>query len=231
MKILKDNSIFYNLPQETSLKEFLIIDAVRFSFEIVEANYNQLVSLLEKASETNSRNVSQTFHLAWSIIDYSNRINDLLFQLEWEDKKGLLEDIQYLKDFRNTFQHLGVRSSAVTNKYTPFFGLISWFYFNTDTRKHKLHYLISGVARRTDMKWKVPDTSKFDKPINNITLHTVNNKKVIKSELTEVVADLTRLAQRIELSLEFFLNKTSLKRANWESRRDIHIILKPDDYE
>ncbi|MAO42214.1 MULTISPECIES: hypothetical protein [Leeuwenhoekiella] len=186
---------------------------------------------MEKASDTNKRNVSNSFHNAWTIIDYANRINDLLYQLPWENKKEILGNLYNLKDFRNTFQHLGVRNTAVLKKNTPFFGIISWFYFNNKTEKHKLHYFISGVARITEMDRIVPDTTQFDKKINNIALHTVNGKKVIKAELNNVIKDLKNLCLNLEERIQNYYERHQLEKSNWEKRRDIHIILKPEDYE
>jgi hypothetical protein len=66
MRILESTSILYNLPKEFQLKEFLIFDAVRFSLEIIDDSFEKLVAELEKASDTNKRNVSNSFHYAWT---------------------------------------------------------------------------------------------------------------------------------------------------------------------
>ncbi len=231
MKIIQEKSILYHLPQELPLKDFLIFDAVRFSFEIIDQNFEKLILELESTSETNERNVSQTFHYAWTIIDYTNRINDLLYQLPWENRDEILGDFYHLKDFRDTFQHLGIRNSAVLKKHTPFFGILSWFYQNQKTKKHKLHYLLSGVGRRADMGIKVPDTTKFDGKINNVSLHSLNQKKVIKTDLNKIVLDLFKLCTDLEKRIQEFYKRHNLTLADWTARRDIHVILKPDDYE
>jgi len=231
MRIIQEISILYRLPKEISLREFLLLDSVRFSFEIIDSNFVNLISELEKTSETNERNVSKTFHYVWTIIDYTNRINDLLYQLPWRNKNEILSDFYDLKEFRNTFQHLGSRNNTVIKKHTPFFGIISWFYFKKSTKKHKLHYLISGISRRTNMKQKVPDTSKFISKINNITLHTVNGKKIIKVELNKVILDLIKLCVFLENRIEEFYKNNNLTESNWSSKRDIHIVIKPEDYE
>lgn len=77
----------------------------------------------------------------------------------------------------------------------------------------------------------VPDTTQFDKKINNIALHTVNGKKVIKAELNNVIKDLKNLCLNLEERIQNYYERHQLEKSNWEKRRDIHIILKPEDYE
>lgn len=230
MNIIQEKSILYHLPKELPLKEFLIFDAVRFSFEIIDQSFGELISELETTSKTNQRNVSRAFHFAWTIVDYTNRINDLLYQLPWQNKNEILGDFYYLKDFRDTFQHLGIRNSAVLKKHTPFFGILSWFYQDQKTSGHQLHYLLSGVGRRAKMEIKVPDTTKFNKGVNSISLHSLNKKKVIIAQLDNVIADLGKLCLDLESRIQEFYTEHSLTLADWTARRDIHVILKPEDY-
>jgi hypothetical protein len=92
-----------------------------FHLRLLTKIFKKFITPLGKTSETDKRNVSETFNYAWNIFDYTNRISDLLHQLPCENKDIILGDLYHLKDVRNTFQHLGVRNSAVLKKHTPFF--------------------------------------------------------------------------------------------------------------
>ena len=116
MKILSENSILNTLPAEIPKNEFLIFDAVRFSFEILENNFRILEIRLLDISLNNKKEVSITSHYAWSIIDYTDRIRELLYQLPWEKPDEILGNFKHLKDFRNTFQHLGKRKDTIIKK-------------------------------------------------------------------------------------------------------------------
>jgi hypothetical protein len=109
--------------------------------------------------------------------------------------------------------------------------MISWFYQNHVTKKHKPHYLLSGVDRRANMEVKVPDTTKFNGKLNNVSLHSLNKKKVIKTELNIIISDLLKLCTDLENRIQQFYKNHNLILMDWTARRDIHVMIKPEDYD
>ena len=223
MNILSENSILLQLPSELPKNRFLIFDAVRFSFEIIESNFKTLESRLLDVSDNPKKEVSITFHYAWSIIDYTNRINDLLSQLPWEKKDEILGDFYDLKEFRNTSQHLGGRKNVLLKKNTPFYGVLSWFYKDLETEKFHPFAMISGIARGPEFGWKVPDLTKSESVINNIVIQTVDGKKVIKADLNSIMSDLKKLCVELERRLENFCVEHNVEPKNWIKHQDILI--------
>ncbi len=228
MKLITYESILYRLPKELPIKEFLIFDAVRFTLEIIDFNYNSLIRQLVRTSETNKRQAFKVFSRVWNIIDYSNKVKDLLTELPWENQKEVLGALYPIKDFRDTFQHLGIRSNTALSEKTAIYGVLTWFYRQPKTTKLKLHQLISGVGRRTDVKVIVPNVDKFKRKINHVELHTVKKKAVIKIEIGEIVSDLIDLRKDLEKRIVLFYKEHNLATSNWDDRRDIHVIINPD---
>jgi len=180
--------------------------------------------LLINTSETNNRNVSKTFNKVWNIIDYTNRIKGLLHELPWENKGEILGAFYNLKGFRDTFQHLGIRSNTVIREKTAIYGLLTWFYRNPKTKKFRAHYLFSGVSRRANMKLTVPNTDKFNRKINSIQLHSVKKKKIIIADIRQIIKDLVDLRKNLEQRINDIYIKYNLEISNWDDRRDIHVI-------
>ena len=107
---------------------------------------------------------------------------------------------------------------------------LSWFYKDLISEKHKLHYIISGVARTVDFQRTVPDTALFDSKINRIMIHTVNRNEIIKAYLHTIITDLKKLCSNLEYRTKEFIERHDLNISDWTSRRDIQFILEPKDY-
>jgi len=223
MKILSENSILNTLPAEIPKNEFLIFDAVRFSFEIMENNFKILENRLLDLTLNKKKEVSITFHYAWSIIDYTDRIRELLRQLPWEKPDEIIGNFKHLKDFRNTFQHLGNRKDKILKKRSPIFGVLSWFYKDLETNEFTPHTLVSGIQRGVDIKWTVPELKDSTKPINCILLRTLADGKLNSANLNMIMDDLRNLSLELENRIEALCEEKGLKKLNWEKQKDILI--------
>lgn len=223
MKILSENSILYTLPVEIPKNEFLIFDAVRFSFEIMENNFKILENRLLELTLDKKKEVSITFHYAWSIIDYTDRIRELLYQLPWEQPDEIIGKFKHLKDFRNTFQHLGKRKDKILKKRSPIYGVLSWFYKDLKTQEFTPHTLVSGIQRGVDIKWTVPELKDSKKPINCILLRTLADGKLNSANLNMIMEDLRSLCLELENRIEVLCKEKGLEKPNWESQKDILI--------
>jgi len=223
MKILTENSILNRLPVEIKKNEFLIFDAVRFSFEILEYNFEILENRLLNLSNNSKKEVPITFHYAWSIIDYTDRVRELLYQLPWKKPKEIIGNFAHLKDFRNTFQHLGARRDLIINKRSPLFGVLSWFYKDLKSGDFTPYTLISGIERGSKVEWTVPELKDSKNKINNILLQTLAEGKVVNADLNEIMQNLRALCMDLEGRLENLCIDEKLIAPNWEKKKDILI--------
>ena len=189
----------------------------------MENNFRILEIRLLDISLNNKKEVSITFHYAWSIIDYTDRIRELLYQLPWEKPDEILGNFKHLKDFRNTFQHLGKRKDTIIKKRSPLFGVLSWFYKDLETSEFTPHTLISGIQRGTDIEWTVPELKDSKKPINCILLRTLSEGKLNSANLNDIMEDLKRLCLELENRITSLCENKGLKKQNWESQKDILI--------
>jgi hypothetical protein len=228
MTILSENSILNRLPAEIKKNDFLIFDAVRFSFQILEHNFAILEKRLLDLSLNSKKEVPITFHYAWSIIDYTDRIRDLLIKLPWEKPNEIIGKFKHLKDFRNTFQHLGGKRDLIINKRSPLFGVLSWFYKDLKSGEFTPHTLISGIERGSKFEWTVPELNDSEKEINSILLQTLAGGKVMNAELNEIMKDLRSLCLELEKRIEQLCVDKNLIAPNWERKQDILIKIKQE---
>lgn len=208
MKILSENSILNRLPIEIEKKRFLIFDTIRFSFQIIEENFSTLESRLLDLSINTKKEVPTTFHFAWSIIDYTDRIRELLYQLPWEKPDEIIGNFKHLRDFRNTFQHLGSRGEMIINKKSPLYGVLSWFHKDLESKEFTPFSLFSGIQRGSKVEWTVPDLKDSNRQINSILLQTVAEGKVLSADLNEIMTDLKKLCMDLENRLENMCKET-----------------------
>ncbi|WP_405199082.1 hypothetical protein [Christiangramia sp. LLG6405-1] len=226
MKILSKNSILNRLPVEIEKNRFLIFDAIRFSFQIIEENFSTLETRLLDLSINEKKGVPITFHYTWSIIDYTDRIRELLYQLPWEKPDEIIGDFKHLKDFRNTFQHLGGRGEMIINKKSPLYGILSWFYKDLESREFTPYSLFSGIQRGSKVEWKVPNLKESNSQINSILLQTVAEGKVVSEDLNKIMIDLRQLCKNLEDRLENMCQEKNLNAPDWERRQDILVVFK-----
>lgn len=227
MKIIENNSILKNLPIEINRDEMLIFDSMRFAFEMIQHSYEKLTESLLKISNIDpDSNVPAIFGYAWSIIDNSVRIANICKQLPWENEKEIIGHLFYLKDFRNTYQHLDERiKESLIKTETPYFGVISWVHKDLKTHKFNLYQLISGnFVVGPNAKQIVPDLKESNEELNSILLHTVNKKaEMIETDLTKTLLDLRKLANELENRFEEYCKENNLIPRDWKARQDIVI--------
>ncbi|ESU18458.1 hypothetical protein FCR2A7T_29400 [Flavobacterium cauense R2A-7] len=227
MKIIDKTSILKNLPLEISRDEILIFDSLRFTLEMIDHSYDKLIESLLKISKGEpDRNVPAIFGYGWSIIDNSVRIANICKQLPWENENEILGHLHYLKNFRNTYQHLDERiRESLLKTESPFYGVISWVFKDLTNQKFNLYQLISGnLVVGPNAKQTVPDLKNSNEEINSILLHTVNKKaELIETDLTKALFNLKKLTNELERRLEEHCKENNIKALDWSKRQDIVI--------
>jgi hypothetical protein len=231
-KLIEKDSIIKNLPREFSNSELLIFDSMRFAFEIIDHSYSQLnKSLLEISYDKPNRNTPAIFGYAWSIIDNAVKVANICKQLPWENESEIVGHLHYLKEFRNTHQHLDERiNESLLATESPFFGVISWVYKYPDSSDFDLFQLVSGtLIFGPNAKQTVPDLSNSDNELNTIRIHTVNRKgELIETDLDETIINLKKLVTELERRLKLFCEEKNINPLNWKARQDIVLRIKPE---
>ena len=234
MKILSENSVFKKLPIEMQGYQLLIMDAIRITFEMIEYNYESLEIKLHTLSQENpkKKNVSHIFNDAWGIIDNTSRVIKLLKKIPSKSEHKILDEISYVNSFRNTLQHLDERidESMIGNK-SPFYGILIWYHKNLITGKLTPKIIISGIVYGFSVDYKVPNLGESIKEVNDIFIQTVDKKKTIVTNLSELIRNLKTICESNEKILENFFKTQGWNLCDWTARQDIMISLTNENEE
>jgi soluble cytochrome b562 len=227
--ILKQDSIIRYLPIDLEKRQFVILDSIRFSLEMIDNSWLSLIHQIHELSQekyAEAKDFPKLFKEAWSIIDNTQRLIKLHGLLKIKNQKNLMNEIAYIKDFRHTFQHLDERiDEALLNFDFPIYGILTWNYLNLISGNIDIFITSSGITRE-DISFPF-DTSKFDrnKSLDNITLETVVR---VKGQFIRKQLDLTLLIEKLESIITSFENDLEQKfidldmeLADWKSRKDI----------
>ena len=226
MKILQDNSILKNLPQ-IKFEQFLILDSMRFTIEIIEINYNELLIELEQMSKTGNKNMPKTFNCVWNIVDNVQRLNEIYKKYPQDSELTLFKDIAEIKFFRHSYQHLEDRiSEIVIDNKIPIFGAIKWGV--NDNGKTFSCLAVSGNFYGNSMDIINPADCHNSPYISNITLITTvrQNKVTFEKELS--ISNLIDLLVDNVQKLENSLLLNNLELCDRKSVKDILLIFKPE---
>lgn len=228
MKLIDEKSILKNLPLGLGPKETLIFDSIRFLLEMIDFSYGKLLAVLLRISKGEARNVPETFGYVWSIVDNSNKVLNICKKLPWEFPDQLFGHIYYIKEFRNTFQHLDERiDESLLKTQSPFLGVITWTYLDLVTRKFELIQLISGnLIHGPNAEQSVPNLEHSNNELNLINLHTVSRRgDKIKCDINQLICDLEKIVQEFEERFK----KHGFIPIDWSKRQDVVIHLKNPD--
>ncbi|GGG50808.1 hypothetical protein [Epilithonimonas arachidiradicis] len=229
-KIISEDSILNYLPIELDKYQLLIFDSIRITLQMIQNDFDLLEQLIEEIEDdsVNYQNDRiKAFGYVWGIIDKTHRLVKIYKKLPSKSKYKVLDKIKVVDKFRNTFQHLDERidESLVKNKL-PFYGTISWFYFENDEIKTKM--IVSGIIYGLNVQFIYPDKKNYSKKINDITLHAVDRNSYISLNISSLINDIIELKDQNEnlLTKIFIEKKWNLR--DWTADRDIFITLKSE---
>lgn len=143
MVIIDDNSPFRRLPQGLPRKQVLFFDGIRYSVEMVDLAYNRLrATAFEFSKNRDSEQAAPTLLFtsamldAWSIIDSTHRLRELLEKMPGFAKKNqnvdyrkFRESTSKVEDLRHAVQHLRGSINPLVEKNLPVWGVLSWWHF------------------------------------------------------------------------------------------------------
>jgi len=231
MKILSENSPFKMLPIEMDAYQRLILDAIRITFEMIENDYEQLLIklLFLSQNDTIKEKTSPVFGNAWAIIDHSSRLIKLFQKLPSESNHKILDNILPVNSLRNTIQHLNERidESLIKNK-SPFYGILVWHHKNLQTNELTPKILYSGINYGSNVTFKIPDISKSNTEINCISLQSVDKKKIISINLSELLQEIHSICKLNEEKIGEFFKAQGWLLCDWSKQKDIMVSLKSE---
>lgn len=231
MKILPEVSVFKNLPIEMDSYQRLVFDSIRITFEMIEYDFNLLEKELQHLSQKNTvkDHVPRVFSHAWGIIDHSSRLIKLFQKLPSDSEHKILEPIILVNAFRNTIQHLHERiDESMIENQSPFYGILTWYHKDLKNLELTPKILVCGIAWAFNANLKIPDVKDSTNEINDITLQTVDKKKTIIINLSQLMLDLKNICDLNEKRIGDFYSEQGWKPCNWDKRMDIMISINND---
>jgi hypothetical protein len=123
--ILNSDSILNYLPSGIVAREIKILDAMRFSLEIIDYNHNSLIEELSEISlNEKKKKLPLLMNHVWTLIDFTQRFHSLYKKLSTE----INNDIECLNNwaFRNACQHFTSNLEKVIEDEKPLFGVLKW---------------------------------------------------------------------------------------------------------
>ena len=200
-QLIHEHSILRYLPP-IDKRQFLILDAVRFSGEIIDNSYSRLEHfLIDMASEEGGKRIPEAFQYAWNIVDHSQRMLNFLKLLRSEsDHERVNEILERVKVFRNTFQHMDERiDESILDNDHPVFGKLKWC-MSYEGGKAINCIAISGALLPPSNQYRVGGYSPTLLP-TEIILESVNRQENIEFDISSFMVELKEVVKDLENKL------------------------------
>lgn len=234
MKLIKQNSPLKCLPQNISLKEIIIFDAIRFTCEMIDSTYPKFLDkILDVINSKPNSNFPSIFQDCWLIIDCSARVEKICRKLPWEKPDEILSDFTNLRLFRNTFQHLEDRiDKTISITKMPLYGIITWIHKLPNSDKVELYQLISGNVLSdigTFGKQTIETYDEKSSEINNLNLQTFDaNGNNIILDIEDLILKLKKLITELENRFVENKDECNFIFPDWSKRQDITLRIKSE---
>lgn len=210
-----------------------ILDAMRFSLEIIDDNHNSLIEELTAVSiKGKKKNLPRIMHHTWSLIDFTQRFYSLYTKLTVK----IDNDIEVLNNwaFRNACQHFTSNLEKVINNEKQPFGALKWAVNDIDKQDVFSCLAVSGiygVFHGMSHTFINVTGKQYDSIINEITLEiAVFDKKEQRTELnlSELMIDLGNVVKKLESNLVKHSSINNLTQTDWSKYRDVLLIIRQE---
>lgn len=199
---ITENSIFYKIPNSLNRKQSLILEGIRYSYNMMILSYEELYNdLLERSKENNNEPLKpfySAFRNVWSIIDSASRLENLLAELDGGEKN--IPPLNLARELRNTFAHIDekINQVMVDNNVTVW-GEIKWIYV-VNKNEVSSNILVSGKPiNKFKANFLTPlNEQQYKTPINSIILKSVSANRVGKNVNTEHLINISELIEKSE---------------------------------
>ncbi len=224
---IKKDSVLRNLPAFNK-RTILILDSVRFTYDIISYSFKKLEEcLLETSKQNGNKKVPESFMYAWNIIDHSQRLTKIIQNLNSQTDhavvKRIAEDIRLP---RNTYQHMDERiDQCLISKEIPFFGKLKWVYSPVESNFHRDFMAISGAYFSSSNKFVVGEYSETHE-ISKIILETSDKHDSINVDISSLYEQIKNYINDLEMKLENGITLQGLSKVDRKSFTDIIICFK-----
>lgn len=225
MKIKKDSPL-RNIPAYDK-RTVLILDSVRFCYEIIEHSHEKLKeNLLITSKMEGKKKIPESFLYVWNIIDHSQRLTKIIQNLSSESNHVLVKEIaEEIRLPRNTYQHMDERiDECFISKEIPFFGKLKWVYSPIDTDFHQDFIAISGSLFSTKNNFVVGEYT-GDSIISNIVLETSDRHDSFRVDVSKVFQRITNFIEQTEFKMERDIKDQGLQKIDRSSFTDVVFAL------
>jgi len=204
---------------------------MRFTIDIIQINYNQLLKDLKNASLKKNKNIPSVFNSAWNIIDNIQRLNEIYKKYPQQSELTLFKDISDIRFFRHSYQHLEDRiNEIIIDKQLPVFGALKWA-VNDKTNSFSC-LAISGTFYGKETTIINPADPLPDDLISKITLITTvrKDKKTVEKEIniSDLIKALKENIKKLEVGFNSSLKKQKLIQSMDNKLDDLLLVFRQD---
>ena len=209
--IIKQDSPLVRLPSQLNIKQTLFLDAIRFCTQMADMSFENLhITLLKATNDDKDKkhvNVAETTLVAmadaWAVIDWINRLRNLICQMPNVKKKGailvsFLRRTEKVENLRHVMQHLNHEIDELIERKMTALGMLGWVVL---LDKQVERCLVCSLQPGTIFNRSVPLINPVGKtikyPIDQITLYA--SKDFVC--LSDVMDSLKKLISSIENEL------------------------------
>lgn len=226
---LRPDSPLHFLPREIGHKQLMLFDSLRFTLEMLDYNYLQLVNCLEDLSSGQENKIHyKVFNYAWGLVDHGQRFYSLYKRLD-PPENSIIEKINYIYSFRNAIQHLdkNVECQIIAN-FRPIYGTLKWIVNDTEKKEIYTSLLVSGIFNVGKLEFKHHAQTGYHQYINEIKLETdtLGKKSDNEINLCQMIEDISSVTIKLDgvLKQQFAVNNFQL--IDWRSKKDVLLNMK-----
>ncbi len=228
-KTLRTESPLNYLPNELSYKELMLLDSLRFTLEMIDYNFYQLVNNLEQLASGKANKIHfKIFNYSWTLIDHSYRFYRLFKKLNTSEQ-SIINRLKYLDRFRNTIQHLDERiEKTILKNNRPIFGSLKCVVNDVEKKEVYTSIFVSGIFRVENIEFRQHAQTGYNNFINDIILETDTKKKNDTNEinLSKLIEEISEISLALDNNLEEVIKTNNWKLIDWQSMKDIVLDMK-----
>jgi hypothetical protein len=203
-QVIADNSPLRVPPSGLSRKQMMCLDGIRYSAEFADIAYTRLVETLDSldvvARKPTSRAIANVMMDAWTIVDATHRLHDLVKNLPGLTKAPWLKVFcQRVKEaiiLRDCVQHQLGEIDTLIATGGQIWGFVSWAVVK-DGRHTGVWQMVSAGAAYAGDKWLFAGPAKppFPVPLRHIRLNAFGKQLYLGRTVEAVVSCVRELEQ------------------------------------
>mgnify|MGYP006873467032 CR=1 FL=1 len=154
--LIPHDSPLRTLPESLDRRSVLFLDGIRYAIQIFDLASSRLGGTLHQLSQIKENSpeladgISSAIADAWTMIDSTHRLRELLEQLPGLKKKEpalqlFLKRTSKVEDLRNFFQHFRNEIDTFTELGLPLWGTLSWVYTDRETGRSQQYSIAPGT--------------------------------------------------------------------------------------